>query len=366
MEITIPGALVDFLDGTSLAAGENDSDPASKATRECLEAGRRGRGRTLIIKPTSTDMLNVISEYAETLLDVDDATRAERDAARLWLKRAGQSRAALAEQSLATAPAVEEQPAPAPTNVVRVALRYLRRPGSGTMTPTAYVHINCACGLAKSLVGTFDNLAAAEEAAAAMPGGRRAVRRCAQSQPIHKQAPTVEQAATAPRDEPSDWWTIMDPASGTEIVRVYGATAEDMTRRAEALPEVRAVIRKHRGFSRRRLWVSELTPAQRQQQAPAAEQAVEADLDARLDRVEQQAATAFDATARAVDAIEHAENVEAAVETVEDAEALYAAQLVTEAEATDGTWRGDWIGEHPNDEPLFPIDRPREQGSLFA
>lgn len=93
MQITIPGALADFLDGTNLATGADDHDPASKATRETLEAGRRGRGRTLIITPTSTDVLNVISEYAETLLaDGIDASRAERTAARLWLERAGNAR----------------------------------------------------------------------------------------------------------------------------------------------------------------------------------------------------------------------------------------------------------------------------------
>ncbi|MGW8762354.1 hypothetical protein ACWGN5_07625 [Streptomyces sp. NPDC055815] len=70
-------------------------------------------------------------------------------------------------------------------------------------------------------------------------------------------------------------------------------------------------------------------------------------LNERLDAAEQAAADAFDATTRAVEAVEHAEDTGAAAETIEDAEALYAARLVTEAEATEGTWRGEWIGEHP-------------------
>ncbi|WP_329622937.1 hypothetical protein OG357_23010 [Streptomyces sp. NBC_01255] len=37
----------------------------------------------------------------------------------------------------------------------------------------------------------------------------------------------------------------------------------------------------------------------------------------------------------------------AAVEDIVDIEARYAAELVTEAEATDGTWRGEWIGDQP-------------------
>ncbi|MEI5099013.1 hypothetical protein RB200_10685 [Streptomyces sp. PmtG] len=70
-EVTIPGALADHLAETNLATGADDFDPASKATREALDAGRRGRGRTLIIKPGSTDVLNVISEYADALLGAE-------------------------------------------------------------------------------------------------------------------------------------------------------------------------------------------------------------------------------------------------------------------------------------------------------
>ncbi|MBT2427218.1 hypothetical protein J7F02_16455 [Streptomyces sp. ISL-112] len=86
-----------------------------------------------------------------------------------------------------------------------------------------------------------------------------------------------------------------------------------------------------------------------------------------IDRAPTHAETdKFDRTARAVDAVEHAEQVEAAVETVEDAEALYAARLVTEAEAVDNTWRGTWIGEHQATDTLFVVDGTVEQGALFA
>ncbi|MEU4998263.1 hypothetical protein [Streptomyces sp. NPDC021622] len=95
-EVTIPGALADHLADTNLATGADDHDPASKATREALDAGRRGRGRTLIIKPGSTDVLNVISEYADTLLGADETTPAERRAAQKWVEQAGHARKQLA------------------------------------------------------------------------------------------------------------------------------------------------------------------------------------------------------------------------------------------------------------------------------
>jgi hypothetical protein len=403
----IPGALADHLTGQTIADVE---------TVNALDAARRGRGRTLVIEPTSTRVLHVISAYAEAILENRKLhTAAEVRAARLWIQRAGHS-----------------VPAPA----------------------------------------------------------------------------VVEQAPAAVRDEPSDWWTITDPATGEEIVRVYGETYQEMTPRAEALPEVRAVIRRHKGFSRRRLYVSELTPAQRAEQAEAAaeqaapvatnafeqgaaglladrddladtvvcptchvatgarcitragkparerhgrrvealeqaagitqhratarreapargytsngldhkaeaalltayaarinaralvddDQAVAADAPETEPTTEEQAARLsvrryiarefpavadllgidsaaddaeveqFARAARAVDAVDHAEHVEAAVETVDDAEALYAVQIVTEAEATEGTWQGAWIGEQPAGEALFDLDQNVEQGALF-
>ncbi|MET9468503.1 hypothetical protein ABZY44_27690 [Streptomyces sp. NPDC006544] len=76
-------------------------------------------------------------------------------------------------------------------------------------------------------------------------------------------------------------------------------------------------------------------------------------------------AAAFDTVARAVDAVEHAEEAAAAVDTVEEAEALYAAALVTEADADAGTWRGEWIGEQQAADTLFAVEGPVEQGALF-
>ncbi|APD18526.1 hypothetical protein HOR43_gp31 [Streptomyces phage Ididsumtinwong] len=181
--------------------------------------------------------------------------------------------------------------------------------------------------------------------------------------PATTSTPAPAPAPTPRRDEPSNWWTITDPASGEEVVRVYGETYQDMTPRAEALPEVRAVIRKHRGFSRRRLFMSELTPAQLDEQR-AQEQPPTPDPTPAVEPENAQHAVY---RARAAKRLRDALVGSPAAfepETVEDVEARRAAELVTEAEATAGTWRGQWIGEHPD--AMFPARPDREQGSLFA
>ncbi|WKK26856.1 hypothetical protein QZH56_15420 [Streptomyces olivoreticuli] len=105
-----------------------------------------------------------------------------------------------------------------------------------------------------------------------------------------KRAESAEQALVAEqhqeqltRDEPSDTWTIATRA-GVEIARVEGATAEDMTRAAEALPEVRANIQREGGFTRRRLYTSELAPADAKQVpgAAGAEQQPTAEVERRI------------------------------------------------------------------------------------
>ncbi|MCG7524925.1 hypothetical protein MHW47_10815 [Streptomyces sp. OfavH-34-F] len=322
--VTIPGALADHLTAQTIA----DAD-----TVATLDAAHRGRGRTLVIEATSTRVLHVISAYAEAILENRKLhTAALVRAARLWIQRAG-----------------------------------------------------------------------------------------------HAPAPAAEQAPAAVRDEPSDWWTIMDPATGEEIARVHGETWQDMTPRAQALPEVRSVIRKHNGFSRRRLYVSELTPAQAlataqsayERSTRAAERvrtnpdatdpewrAALAELGTALDQWKAAdpnigAAIAADETPLAAaetarctlhgDQCDHDPRAphrfadlhigppavrttapticpEFATLDVDDMiaeEMRTAAALVTEAEATEGTWRGEWIGEQPADDVLFVADGMVEQGALF-
>ncbi|MFD8151730.1 hypothetical protein ACFV28_13395 [Streptomyces sp. NPDC059720] len=80
MNVTIPGALADHL---------ADEIPLDLDTRAALDAGRRGRGRTLVIEPKNVTALHVISRRAEYLLGNAYATDAQKRAARTWLKRAG-------------------------------------------------------------------------------------------------------------------------------------------------------------------------------------------------------------------------------------------------------------------------------------
>ncbi|WKU45985.1 hypothetical protein Q3V23_19035 [Streptomyces sp. VNUA116] len=122
-------------------------------------------------------------------------------------------------------------------------------------------------------------------------------------------------------DEPSDVWTIMTRAE-VEIARVEGATVEDMTRAAKALPEVRANIAREGGFARRRLYRSELAPAP----------------------------------------------TEATVEDQAEAELHDTIKAVEQAEAAHGTWRGGWIASTPPPfgEGLFDLGPDTEQGALFT
>ncbi|MER7692996.1 hypothetical protein [Streptomyces sp. NPDC097610] len=83
--VTIPGALADYLTDQFISDDE---------TRDALDAARRGRGRTLVIEPTSTRVLHVISRFAEAVLDMK-RNRTQRDAARLWIKRAGHAPAVM-------------------------------------------------------------------------------------------------------------------------------------------------------------------------------------------------------------------------------------------------------------------------------
>lgn len=80
--VTIPGALADHL---------TTEPPLDLDTRTALDAARRGRGRTLLIELKTIAPLHVISRRAEYLLGDAYATRAQKDAARVWLKRAGRA-----------------------------------------------------------------------------------------------------------------------------------------------------------------------------------------------------------------------------------------------------------------------------------
>ncbi|MFJ6748285.1 hypothetical protein ACIQNI_08850 [Streptomyces sp. NPDC091266] len=107
-EAVIPGALAEFLAGTNFATGADDADPVSRATRIALETGRNGRGRTRVIT-ASSPVLDMITEYAETLLGADEASRAERRAAQTWFERLPEVR----RQTVASEQEAGEQDGPA-------------------------------------------------------------------------------------------------------------------------------------------------------------------------------------------------------------------------------------------------------------
>jgi hypothetical protein len=97
MRVTIPGALADHLARTDLTTGPAAADPASPDARATLDAGTRGRGRTLVITPHSTAVLQFISAFAEAILTNRHLhTTAEARAARTWLDRAGHATTTLA------------------------------------------------------------------------------------------------------------------------------------------------------------------------------------------------------------------------------------------------------------------------------
>ncbi|MFI7563813.1 hypothetical protein ACIBVM_18485 [[Kitasatospora] papulosa] len=78
-------------------------------------------------------------------------------------------------------------------------------------------------------------------------------------------------------------------------------------------------------------------------------------------RVRRDLATAVTDVLAEVDALATRPQPSAADRAAAARESRQMAELITEAEATDGTWRGQWIGDTT---ALF--DRPTEQGSLFA
>ncbi|GAA3237192.1 hypothetical protein [Streptomyces lavendulae] len=334
-DVVIPGALADILSESNLATGADDHDPASKATREALEAGRRGRGRTLVIRPGSVDVLNVISEYADTIIQLaDDYTRAEVTAARTWIERAGHARSHYAKTST---PAPEQ--AAAPADEPAPATRFLVDPWTWIRRPARSEAAKAADERAKRRQELADS-----RGANAYPLAVSAVRQVVREMPaagaLRVRVVEGSPDATLTRDD-------------LHALAYSGHTT------ADAVARVRAAVAAHVRHGEREVHV--MFPALGMRPALYLP-----DVLALLNAWEDTQADAehFDRAARAVDAVEHAEQVEARVDTVEEAEALYAAALVTEADATDGTWRGEWIGEQPAD-TLFDIEQP-EQGALFT
>lgn len=276
MNVTIPGALADHL------ADRYIGDDETAAT---LDAARRGRGRTLIIEPTSTRALHVISRHAEHILSIRGAyTRAQVEAARLWIKRAGHAPAILAHRFDSTA--------------------------------EAYNATQCRDDIHDGDVliiereGVVGFLRSAWPAAVTVAHGE-----------LHR-------VKGDPR-------TLDDGRYADSAIRAERIAAEYEFALAEQADRADALLANVREMS-------------------AQADALLADMreiDAQLDSFAAEVA----AWGVKVDGL--------TAPSVEDTEAQQAAALVTEAEVTDGTWRGEWIGEQQAADTLFTIEAG--QGALF-
>ncbi|MEV7205731.1 MULTISPECIES: hypothetical protein [unclassified Streptomyces] len=352
MATVIPGALADHL---------TNEPPFDLDTRATLDAARRGRGRTLVIEPKNITPLHVISRRAEYLLGDAYATRAQKDAARTWLKRAGH------------APQI-------------ITVRY-------ASTEEAYNASQCCAEIRNG-----DVLVVEAEAAVAFLYDAWPVAVTAAHGEFHGDgtAPTVEAARGA---------SVRTAVDAAYAIGAPLARAEDQADAEQALAEAAAADAPEANPTvEQALDAVEAEAAARFEQAAHVADAVE-----HAEQVEAGVETVADAVALYDTYIATAE---AAVEPVRctlhgdqcdhdpgtphhfadlhigppaartapticpefvalDPDDLIAdewrtaAALVTEAEATEGTWRGAWIGEQPADDVLFVVDGTAEQGALF-
>jgi hypothetical protein len=121
--VTLPGKFCDYFDGTGLVQGQDDHDPECKITREAYEAGTIGRtprGYYRKITTSSTTVLRLLAEYADTCIDANThgndtpEERAEGQAARKAYQRAQDAlktlKAAQAQQTAQEAPTAAQEP----------------------------------------------------------------------------------------------------------------------------------------------------------------------------------------------------------------------------------------------------------------
>lgn len=106
-------------------------------------------------------------------------------------------------------------------NVIRVTCRAYTKPGGCMTQVLAYVHTNCPCRIASTLVGTFDNLADAEKLAAEkMRGSHRSFRHCTKSTPLREQAQPADTTAEQVEVSEGTWhgaWITADADTGQQL-----------------------------------------------------------------------------------------------------------------------------------------------------
>ncbi|MFF4706659.1 hypothetical protein [Streptomyces sp. NPDC001297] len=375
--VVIPGALADYLTA---------EPPLDLDTRDALDDARRGRGRTLLIKPKTIAVLHVISRNAEYLLASAYTTEPQKRAARQWLATAGRAPQVVTTRYASTREAYD---AAMSSDTVRngdvlvveaeAAVAFLWKSHPVAVT-TAHGEFHRAKGDPREVEANTGPAVRTAIDAAYLIGAplARAEDHTEAEQALAQAAaddapeahPTVERALSLETLALTVACPTCRVLAGARCVTRAGKPArETHGRRFEAVEDA-AGITEHRAAARREAearggWVITHDRKAEGDLMTAYAARVNAAAETRLDQVEAEVAEEFDRTAHAVDAVEHAEQAEARVETVEDAEALYAAALVTEADATDGTWRGAWIGEHQAADVLFVVDHAEEQGALF-
>jgi hypothetical protein len=376
MSVTIPGALADHL---------TDEPPLDLDTRAALDSARRGRGRTLVFEPRSMTALHVISRRAEQLLGNAYATDAQKRAARKWLATAGHAPQIITLRFEDTATAYNasqcsEGIRSGDVLVVEAeqAVAYLDRAWPVAVT-TAHGEFH-GDGTAPTVEG---RLAASHRAAVDAAHAIGAPLARAEDQADAEQALTEAAAADAPEANP----TVEQAPAGEPLFNAQAQAARERSRRAAervrtnldptdpewcaALAELSAALDHER----------EVSPIAREAIDAAEAEPVrctlhgdQCDHDPRRRHI-YRATAAEQAAARTAYLLSEAratapticpEFVTLDPEDLIADEWRTAAQLVTEAEATEGTWRGEWIGEQSAGDALFALEPATEQGALFT
>jgi hypothetical protein len=125
--IDLPTPFCDWLDGTGLALGHDDTDPECKETREAYDAGTHHDTHTTVT--ATPTVLRLLAEYADNCIDAnaddydrEEAARTESAAATTVAQRVTAARrtvkAAQAQQGPQEAPTAPAAPEDAPTGPV--------------------------------------------------------------------------------------------------------------------------------------------------------------------------------------------------------------------------------------------------------
>ncbi|MGI5353464.1 hypothetical protein ACQEU8_36645 [Streptomyces sp. CA-250714] len=324
--VTIPGALADHLAAQYIGDDE---------TAAALDAARRGRGRTLVIEPTSTRPLHIISRHAEHILSIRGAySRAQIAAARLWIKRAGHAPAILTHRFETTGKAYDasqnrDDIRDGDVLVIEseqvVAILYRAWPAAVT-TERGELH---------SVDGdprTLDD----GKYTASVEAAERIAREHGYALPADRQPDPVEAPVIVRADEVRPGDTVL--ACFGDDLTADTATEPHALYHAEPYTAAPAPYNPACGCTACAIY--------KDHEGPIVNLAIDTPWE-----------TCDPAPAEAPTLIRRA--------TV-DTELADTVAAVEQADAAAGTWRGEWIGEQQADDALFTVEQDAEQGALFA